>query len=273
MRSFALIAVLGLASTAVAAPLPPIDRVAFAPSTRAALPLDARFVDEDGRPVRLGDVLRRRPAIVVPAYFGCSNLCTLVLRGVAASLARSGLRAGTDVDVVAISIAPLETPALAAEKKRELFASSEDGVGWHFLTGQDAQIARVADALGYRYAYVPAERQYAHASGIAVVSPGGRIARVLYGVTFATADLQRAVAVRDETIASTPRPPVHHPGAATVDDAPVNWLLCFHYDPRVGRYTFVAMNAVRVAGLLSLAGLAAFAWRASRRERRTPARR
>ena len=291
MMPFGLVVLITLVSTLHAAPPPPVDRVAFAPRADAVLPLDARFVDEHGNSVQLRDFFNERYAVVVPAYFGCSNLCSLVLRGVATSLAESRLRAGVDVDIVAVSIAPLETPALALSKKRELLASSPDAAGWHFLTGSDAEIGRVADALGYHYAYVPAERQYAHASGIAIIAPGGRITRVLYGVAFAPATLRNALALPALPLRPTtsPDPPVvRTPGNARdapgpwrnvaettrrSPDSPANWLLCFHYDPQAGRYTFVAMNAVRLAGLFALAALAAFAVRALLRERGTARRR
>ncbi|MGE5170341.1 MAG: SCO family protein [Rudaea sp.] len=260
MRGLVLACALALPAFVAAAPLPPVDRVGFAPPRGASLPADASFADEHGRPVRLGDLVSARPAIVVPAYYGCSNLCTLVLRGVAAGLAAAKLRAGRDVDVVAVSIDPHETPALALQKKRALLGT-HDAAGWHFLTGQAAGIERVTRALGYRYAYVAQEHQYAHASGVAIVAPHGRVVRVLYGVAFSPADLRAALALAR----GDPGPPGAIPVQAS---AASTWLLCFHYDPRTGRYTFAAMNAVRVAGLLALVALVAYALRALRRERR-----
>ncbi|HXR56274.1 MAG TPA: SCO family protein [Casimicrobiaceae bacterium] len=269
---FVVVAVALTATSAQATALPPVDQVGFAPAAGAVLPMNARFNDEHGRSVRLSDVVRDRAAIVVPAYYGCSNLCTIVLRGVAASLRASGIRAGRDANVVAVSIAPLETPALALAKKREVLGSAmaDAGDGWHFLTGNDAAIGRVTRALGYRYTYVAAEKQYAHASGIAIVAPDGHIARVLYGVAFPPAELRDALAAaRDATARNT----------GSVPDVPASqgavskWLLCFHYDPKTGRYSFAAMNAVRAAGLLALAALVGYAATAWRRERQMPRRR
>lgn len=246
-----------------AVPLPPVERVAFAPPPGAVLPLHAVFTDESGRRGDLGAWLRARPAIVVPAYYGCSNLCTTTLRATHAALDAAGLRAGRDVDVVAISIAPLETPALASAKKRDVLgdeATRRDD-GWHFLTGDEASIEEVTRQLGYRYAYVAAERQYAHAAGIAVVAPDGRVARVLYGVAFPPRDLRAA-------LASAIAPPTAIDSPAETSGTAASWLLCFHYDPTTGRYTFAAMNAARAAGLLALAGLVGYATFAWRRERR-----
>jgi len=240
--------------TAAAAP-PPADRVAFAPRDGAALPVDARFVDEYGRALRLGDLVTSRPAIVVPAYYGCSNLCGIVLHGVAASLSASGLEAGRDLEVVAVSIAPLEQPADAFARKKTIAGA---GDGWHFLTGGKAAAARFADALGYRYFYDEAERQYAHAAGIAIVAPGGRIVRVLYGVSFPRAELVAALAAARDAAA----PPFVAAGAEAR-----TWLLCFHYDPHTGRYSFAALNAVRAVALAAALGLAGYVGYAGRRRR------
>lgn len=259
----ALAVALSLPGTLLAVPLPPVDRVTFAPPPGAMLPLHAVFTDESGRRDELGAWLRARPAIVVPAYYGCSNLCTTTLRATHAAIDAAGLRAGRDVDVVAISIAPLETPALAREKKRDVLGdeATRHDDGWHFLTGHEPAIEQVASRLGYRYTYVAAERQYAHAAGIAVVATDGRVARVLYGVAFPPRDLRAALAAATApTTAINSR--VETSGTAS------NWLLCFHYDPTTGRYTFVAMNAARAAGLLALAGLVGYATLAWRRERR-----
>lgn len=268
---FVVLAVALVAGSARATALPPVDQVGFAPAPGAVLPMNARFNDEHGRSVRLSDVVHDRAAIVVPAYYGCSNLCTIVLRGVAASLRASALRAGHDVDVVAVSIAPLETPALALAKKREVLGDDMRDArnGWHFLTGNDAAIGRVTRALGYRYTYVAAEKQYAHASGIAIVAPDGRIARVLYGVAFPPAELRDALAAARSATASNAVAVVD---ATASEGAVSKWLLCFHYDPKTGRYSFAAMNSVRAAGLLALAALVGYAVTAWRRERRMPRR-
>ena len=258
----ALALALLLPGTPQAVPLPPVDRVAFAPPPNAVLPADAVFADESGRRAPLRDWLNGHPAIVVPAYYGCSNLCTTTLRATRAALRDAGLRAGRDVEVVAISIAPLETPTLARAKKRDVLGAAADEAndGWHFLTGDEAAIGRVTRELGYRYAYVADEHQYAHAAGIAIVGADGRLARVLYGVAFPARALRAALA--------TATAPATVDSATTDNATATSWLLCFHYDPATGRYTFAAMTAVRVAGLLALAALTVYATRAWRRERR-----
>jgi protein SCO1/2 len=246
---------------------PPIAGVSFAPTAGASLPLGAEFVDEHGHRLRLGDYVRSRPALLVPAYYGCSNLCGVALSALASSLATAGLHAGGAFDVVVFSINPLDAPADALARKRALLgevSSRANADGWHFLTGTEPAITALADALGYRYAYDVVDRQYAHAAGVAVVAPRGRIVRVLYGVGFPRRALERALA---EATAAGSDP------ASTSDDGPRTWLLCFHYDPRTGRYTLAALAAVRAAGLLALLALAGYvarqAWRGRRLRRET----
>lgn len=244
-----------LVSTANVLAGPPVDQVAFAPPANARLPLDVHLLDEHGRAFPLGDYLRRGPALVVPVYYGCGNLCGVVLQGLAGALRAAALEPGRDVEVVAISIAPLEGPAAALEKKRAVLGDVA-APGWHFLTGDDTAIARVASAFGYRYTYDAGERQYAHASGIAFLSSTGHVARVMYGASFAANDLRDALAAArvDTRTTDTPR-----------DEFPPTWLLCFHYDPQTGRYSFAAMNAVRAAGMLTLVTLAVAVVRMRRR--------
>ncbi|HZQ61244.1 MAG TPA: SCO family protein [Casimicrobiaceae bacterium] len=241
--------------------LSPAEHVAFSPPRNARLPLDTALFDEDGRAVHLGDYLHVRPVIVVPAYYGCANLCTLVLRGVAVALTASGLTPARDLDVLVISIDPLDTPAAAMQKKRSVLAdfSTMAPGGWHFLTGKEPSIAKVTGALGYRYVYDSEERQYAHAGGIAIADVDGRIARVMYGVAFDAPALRRAMLA-----ATHPQDGIApDPEAATLAQ---KWLLCFHYDPHTGRYTFAAMSAVRTAALLVLCGLVVYFVRARRQE-------
>jgi protein SCO1/2 len=229
-----------------------VARIEAAPAAGAALPAEARFRDEHERAVRLGDYFAARPAIVILGYYGCSNLCSLVLDGVARGLAQAGLRAGRDAEIVVISIAPQETPAMALAKKRAVLGTAAaDAGGWHFLTGDDAAIGALTHATGYTYAYDTGEQQYAHPAGILVVAPGGRLRARLPGIAYPATTL-RAALTADEA-----------------DPAPASpWLLCFHYDPHSGRYTFAAMAAVRLAALSVLAVLAGYVVRARWRETR-----
>jgi len=236
----ALAALLAFIAASAHAQAPPVDRVAFAPRAGALMPRDAPFVDEHGHRVVLADYVDAHAAIVVPAYFGCSNLCSLVMKGVASSVEASGLRPGRNLDVVVVSIDASDTPADALARKRDLVGA--DAPGWHFLVGDASAIARFTDALGYRYVYDERGRQFAHAAGIVVTAAGGRVQDVLYGVAYPPEALRASV----------------ERGAAPVKVDATTWLLCFHYDPVSGRYSVAALDAVRGAALAVLLALAAY---------------
>jgi len=265
-RGPALAFALACAGTAPAAPpgLPASERparardVAFEQRLDAALPLDTPFVDAGGATVRLGDLVGERPVLLVPAYYECPMLCTLVLNGVVRMARALPLDAGTDFDVVVFSFDPDETPALAAAKKETLLAEyrrpgSEHG--WHLLTGPRESIDALTRAIGFRYGYDPASDQFAHASGLVVVTPDGRTSQYFFGVEFSARDVRLAVVE-----ASSGRV------GSIVDQL---LLLCLEWDPSRGRYTTSVMNAIRAGGLLTLLALAAFVWQAGgRRPRR-----
>ena len=150
----------------------------------AQLPLDAALRDESGRLVRLGSTFGRRPAILILEYLHCPNLCGLVLGGTVAGLAQARLRPGRDVEFVAISIDPRETPAdgAAARGSYTRLFGTNDPSGWHFLTGPEPAVRRIADAVGFPYRWDRRLRQYAHPAGFVVATPDGRISRYLLGL-------------------------------------------------------------------------------------------
>ena len=252
----AIVAIAVLAPVAATAAAAPSAGVDFAQRLDVPLPLAATFRDERGVRVRLGDYFGRTPVVVVLGYYGCSNLCTLVFEGLADGLVKAKLHPGHDLSVVIVSIAPLEGPPAAHAKKAEVLAARDraaDAAGWHFLTGDEGSIDAVASAVGFHYRLDAAAHQFAHASGIVVATPAGRTAHYLYGVAFAPAALRSAIGAA-QALRATP----------TRD----TWLLCFHYDPRTGRYTLAAMTAVRLVCAAVLALLAGFVVTSRWRERR-----
>jgi protein SCO1 len=242
--------------------LPPVLReVRFDQRLNAQVPLDAVFADATGRPVRLGDYLGHKPVILVLAYYRCPMLCTQVLNGLVRSLLDIPFDVGKEFDVVTVSFDPRETPELAAAKKRtyvERYARPGANEGWHFLTGEEPSIKRLTDAVGFRYVYDPRHDQYAHASGIMVLTPEGKIARYFYGIDFASRDLRFGLEEASENRIGSP-----------VDRAVL--FFCFHYDPIEGRYGPVIMNLVRLGGVLTILALGTFIavmWRQERRKAR-----
>src|SRR4051812_30889469 len=159
------------------------------------LPLDLHFRDEAGRDVRLGDYFGKRPVILSLVYYRCPMLCGEVLNGMTSALSVVSFDLGKDYDVVTVSIDPRETPAVAAGIKNVYMRrynrdSASTRRGWHYLTGAQDQIKQLAAAVGFRYVYDPRIDQYAHASGIEVVTPEGRISQYYYGIEYSPKDLR-----------------------------------------------------------------------------------
>lgn len=237
---------------------PPYTQVGFDQRLDAQLPLDLSFLDEQGRSVRLGDYFAgRRPVLLNFAYYTCPMLCTLVLNGVASSAGALNLPLGRDYEVVTVSIDPRDTPARAAEKKRSYLGEYEhlgEGQSWRFLTGDEDSIRRLTEAAGFRYVYDPAKDQYAHASGVVVVTPSGRIARYFFGIDYAPRDLRLAL--------------VQASGGKIGTLSDKLMLLCYQYDPASGRYGATVFTIMRAGGVATMLGLAAFFVVMLRRERR-----
>lgn len=202
------------------------------------------FRDEDGNAVELGKYWRGRPVILVLGYYQCPMLCTLALNGLVDAMQDLKMDVGRQFDVINVSIDPKETPELAAAKKRnylKLYGRKGADAGWHFLTGSEVSIERLASETGYHYAYDPAAKEFAHPSGLIILTPDGRISHYLFGVTYSADNLNTAL--RDA-------------GARKVG-SPIHqlFLLCFHYSPFTGRYGKVIMDVVRVSGVTTLAAL------------------
>jgi protein SCO1/2 len=226
----------------------------------SSLPADAAFVDEGGRPVTLAGYLAPgRPVFLVFAYHRCPMLCGLVLDGLGRSLRALPSRAGKDYTLLVVSFDPADTPELAASKRAELLAAlaadERAAAGIHFLTGGEAAIAGLADSVGFRYRRQGPGEPYAHEAALFVVTPEGRLSRVLFGVDHAPRDLKLALAeARAGSIVATPLEHV--------------LLFCFPYDARTGRYTLSVLGLVRVAGVATALAVLAFVLHALARERR-----
>jgi protein SCO1/2 len=227
-----------------------------------SVPLDAAFKDDHGRDVTLGDYFGEKPVVLVMTYFECPMLCTLVLNGLTKTLKTMRFEPGKEFEVVAVSFDPRDTPETAAAKKAAYVADygrAATADGWHFLTGGPESIARVATAVGFRYRWIPEEKQFAHAAAIMVATPEGRLARYFYGVEYAGRDLRLGlVEAADRRIGSA------------VDAV---LLFCYRYDPATGKYGAIALNLVRAGGVATVLAIGAFMTVMLRREHRAERRR
>jgi protein SCO1 len=230
---------------AVSAPPPPhlLARVGFDPRLGARLPLDLIFRDAQGETLRLGAALGERPALLVPGYYSCRNLCELVRAGVAQAVTASGLQPGAQFNVVLISIDPRESaPDAAAAQLHDARGHPWAHIArWRYLIGASAATAALSQALGFRYLFDPRTDQYAHVAGLVVVSPQGTITQYLPGVQFSPLTLRLAL-----VSASQGR-------VGTLIDRLV--LLCCNYDSSTGRYSLLVSRVLQIMGILSVVTL------------------
>lgn len=228
--------------------LPPaLQDVEIVEKLGAALPAGASFTAEDGTPVRLGDLVRRRerPTVISLVYYSCPMLCGLVLTGLARGMKETGLVLGKDYDAVTVSFDPRDTTKAAGERQRVMLQSvgrPDAAASWRFLTGSEPEIRAVTEAVGFKYAYDEKTKQYAHAAAIVVATPDGRVSRYLYGVEFPAKDLRLALVEASQGRVGT-----------SFDRL---LLTCYRYDPASRRYEPYALGFVRVAMLGVLGGLA-----------------
>ncbi len=230
---------------------------------------DLHFADEAGEQVKLAKFIRPgHPVILSMVYYECPNLCNFLLNGLVTSLKQLDWRVGDQFDVISVSINPRETSKLAAAKKHAYINSLGDKAGnaqqgWHFLTGSDDQIHKLASEVGFGYRWDPQEQQYAHAAAIYVLTPEGKISRYLYGIDFRPRDLKLAL-----TEASDGK-------IGNVIDRFV--LFCYHFDPKTKKYSMVVMKVMQAGGfgtMVFFGGYLAVFWngqrRRSKKEKREP---
>jgi protein SCO1/2 len=233
-----------------------LKKVGIDQRLNAQVPLDLMFTDETGRDVRLGELLGKRPVVLAMVYYECPMLCTQVLNGVVSALGVLKFDVGKEYDVIAVSINPKEGPGLAAQKKKaylERYKRPQTADGWHFLTGKEENIQRLAAAVGFRYAFDEEIQQYAHGAGIEILTPRGVIAKYFYGIEFSPRDIRFGlIEASDERIGTA------------IDEA---LMLCYHYDPTTGKYGATAIGAIRIGGVATLLALLSFVFVSLRRER------
>ena len=205
------------------------------------IPLDAVFRDEQGHDVQLRQFFQGKPVVLSLVYYTCPMLCNQVMNGEMGAFRQISFNIGDQFEVVTVSFDPRETPELAAAKKRTYVqAYNRPGAeaGWHFLTGDEANIKRLTEAVGFRYIWDEQTKQFAHASGIMVLTPEGKLARYFYGIEYPPKDLRLGLVEASQNKIGTP-----------VDAL---MLYCYHYDPATGKYGAVVMNILRLAGGVSV---------------------
>ena len=222
-----------------------------------SIPLDLPFRDASGKTVKLGDYFHDKPVVLSLVYYDCPMLCKMTLNGMVECFLSTKYVVGKDFDVVTVSFNPAETPDIAAEAKKTYLTryghkGTEDG--WHFLTGEESSIKKLTEAVGFHYIYDAKLKQYAHATGLMVLTPQGTLSRYFYGVEYAPRDMQFALIDAS-----------HHEVGSAVDKL---LLLCYCYDPTTGKYGFIISNVLRVTGILTLLVLGGGIFLLLRKERK-----
>jgi protein SCO1 len=250
--------VVGLPTAAIAVPESPaaalIKEVDIVENLNAEVPKDVRFTDAEGRQVQLSELLEGdKPVVLSLVYYQCPQLCSLVLGGLNKAARNSGLILGTDYRAVTISIDPSETPEMAKERQRghlQALGTPDKAADWAFLVGQQSEISKVADAVGFKYRYDEQTKQYAHGAVIMVLTPDGRVSRYLYGVEIPPRDLKFAL--------------LEAAGGRVGTSFDRVLLTCFKYDPNTRKYEFYINGFLRGGALLvfgALATMLAVFWR------------
>ncbi len=225
----------------------PLKKVGIEQRLGETVPLDAVFKDENGREVKLGEYFSKgRPVVLALVYYECPMLCNQVLNGLTGSMKGITLDAGKDFDVVAISFDASENdkPELAKNKKAsylERYGRPGTDAGFHFLTGTQASIDAVTQAVGFTYEWDEKSKQFAHASGIMIANPDGKLSRYLYGIDYSPKDLKFGIMESAEN------------KVGSVTDQLL--LYCYHYDPSTGKYGFAILSSLRLAGIATLLGM------------------
>lgn len=225
------------------------------------IPGDVRLHDETGKEVTVGSYLTgQKPVVLNFVYHQCPTLCSFVLTGFTNGIKDVPWAVGEQYEILTVSIDPRDTPAIASEKKHariEQYGRAKESAnrGWHFLTGDADQVRKLADSVGFRYEYDDKQQQFAHSAAIVVLSPDGAISRYLYGIEFPGRDLHLSML---EASAGRTSVSLHEQAL----------LYCFRYDPAARSYVLVALNVVRLSGLVTVVLLGGFLGLLWRRERK-----
>lgn len=226
------------------------------------VPMDLEFTDEHGNKVSLSDYAGDRPIVLSLVYYGCPMLCGQVLNGLTRSLKMLKdvpMVPGTDFEVVTLSFDPSETASLALEKKQN-YIKQYDQPGaekhWHWLTGEEENIKKVADAVGFRYVWDEKQEQFAHASAIFVLTPDGKVSRYFFGIEYSPKDMRLGLTEASDGKIGGP--------------VEKFMLLCYHYDATLGKYSMLVMRLIQAGGLITLLALGSFMFVMLRRDYRAP---
>jgi protein SCO1/2 len=237
-----------------------LSQVDFEQKLNAQVPLRLTFRDEAGQRVRLSDVVRDKPVVLSLVYYQCPMLCTESLNGLLRAIRSIKFTAGEQYRILTVSFDPSEIPKLASAKKNryvERYGRTTGAAGWHFWVGDADPIRALTQSVGFHYAYDPELRQYAHSTGLVILTPDGRVSRYLFGVEYSARDLELGLIEASSGQIGSP-----------VDKI---LLYCYHYDPLTGKYNLRIMRILQGAAGMTLLALGLFIGFHLRSERKAAA--
>lgn len=243
------------ATTSATPPTLP-GNVTIAQKLNTRVPMDLMFRDETGRVVRLREYFGKKPVVLQFVYYRCPMLCPIVLDGTTEALTALKFNIGEQYDVLTVSIDPRDKPSDAARMKDKYikrYGRLDSASGWHFLTAHETSIRQLTDAVGFQFAYDPKMDQFAHGAALLVLTSDGRTSRYFYGFEYKPRDLRLAL--------------VEASAGKVGSVADQILLLCFHYDPKIGKYSRDAMLFARAGGVTTVLALGGFIFVMVRRER------
>jgi protein SCO1 len=208
------------------------------------VPADITLFDETGKPVKLEDVTNGKPVILTLVYYRCPGICSPLLTELAHVVDKLDLVIGKDYNIVTVSFNPAEDYVMAAEKKKNYFGliktKKPGDKDWRFLTADSINIARITDAVGFRY--IKQGNDFVHAGALTMLSPDLKITRYLYGAEFLAFDVKMGLLEASEGKIGSPISKITK--------------LCFSYDAEGKKYV---LNFTRVIGSGILFVLVVFA--------------
>ncbi len=221
-----------------------IEGVGIDEKLNQRLPQDVLLIDENGNELKIADFYSsKKPLVLSLVYFSCPSLCNLHLRGVFEVFSELGLRPGKDFEFLAVSIDPEEDFQLAGDKKKGYVSTflkdgENPGQGIHFLVGNQENISKLAQAVGFRYKWNQELEEWSHASAAIITTPRGLISRYLHGVYFDSKTFRLSVVEASRGVI----------GNLTDNFA----LFCFRYDSKKNKYSLHMFNVLRGITVLFL---------------------
>lgn len=252
-----MIAALALLLVTSTTPMNLPGNVTIAQKLNTQIPQELQFRDEQGKVVRLKQYLGKRPVILNFVYYRCPMLCPIVLDGTTEALTNLKFDIGKEYDVITVSIDPRDQPKDAARMKDKYikrYGRLQSESGWHFLTAHESAIKQLTDAVGFQFAYDAKMDQFAHGAALLVLTPDGRTSRYFYGFEYKPRDLRLAIVEASQ--------------GKVGGLADQLLLLCFHYDPKIGKYSRNAMMFARAGGVGTMLALGGFLFVMFRNERK-----